>query len=127
MCFINMHRSLNCRVFGWCGDRLLGNWRKKIQNLFTACCIRLPAPRNLNWPVNARSEVDFLIQKEEHIIPIEVKSSENLRSRSLRVYHDHYRPDICIRTSLAGFQKQEWMENIPLYFFHHWLKKGINE
>lgn len=78
-------------------------------------------------PVNARSEVDFLIQKEEHIIPIEVKSSENLRSRSLRVYHDHYRPDICIRTSLAGFQKQEWMENIPLYFFHHWLKKGVNE
>lgn len=72
-------------------------------------------------PENAEAEVDFLIQKNNEVVPIEVKSAENIRSRSLRSYYDRYKPEQCIRTSLAGFQKQEWMQNIPLYFFHQWL------
>lgn len=72
-------------------------------------------------PENADAEVDFLIQKDNQVVPIEVKSAENVRSRSLRSYFDRYHPQVCIRTSLAGFQQQEWMQNIPLYFFHQWL------
>ena len=74
-------------------------------------------------PENADAEIDFLIQKENQVVPIEVKSAENTRSRSLRSYYDKYQPKTCIRTSLAGFKKQDWMENIPLYFFHQWLRK----
>ncbi|MFM9986147.1 MAG: ATP-binding protein [Flavobacteriales bacterium] len=74
-------------------------------------------------PENAQSEVDFVIQKDNLIIPIEVKSATNVKSRSLRVYHDTYQPKICIRTSLAGYQKQNWMENIPLYGFLNWLSR----
>ena len=76
-------------------------------------------------PENAKSEVDFLIQKQNQVVPIEVKSAENLKSRSLRVYYDKYQPTTCIRTSLSGYQKQEWMENIPLYCFHRWLRTEI--
>lgn len=72
-------------------------------------------------PENAEAEIEFLIQKQNQVIPIEVKSAENIRSRSLKSYYDKYQPAICIRTSLAGFKKQEWMQNIPLYFFHQWL------
>ncbi len=74
-------------------------------------------------PENAQSEVDFVIQKDNLIIPIEVKSATNVKSRSLRVYHDKYLPKICIRTSLAGYQKQAWMENIPLYGFLNWVSQ----
>jgi uncharacterized protein len=77
-------------------------------------------------PENAKSEVDFVIQKENLLIPIEVKSKENLKSRSLRVYYDKYHPAICIRTSLSGYQKQSWMQNIPLYGFQQWLSESIN-
>ena len=68
-----------------------------------------------------KSEVDFVIQKDNLIIPIEVKSAENVKSRSLRVYFDKYHPKVCIRTSLSGYQKQEWLQNIPLYGFQQWL------
>jgi len=77
-------------------------------------------------PENAKSEVDFIIQKENQIVPIEVKSAENLKSRSLRLYFDKYQPPVCIRTSLAGYQKQEWMENIPLYSIQNWLKHNLS-
>lgn len=72
-------------------------------------------------PENALSEVDFVIQKDNLIIPIEVKSAENVKSRSLRVYFDKYQPQQCIRTSLSPYQKQDWMQNIPLYGFQNWL------
>jgi predicted AAA+ superfamily ATPase len=76
-------------------------------------------------PVNGKSEVDFVIQKENKVIPIEVKSSENLKSRSLRVYFEKYKPDLIIRTSLAGYKQQDWMQNIPLYGFQAWIGKEV--
>jgi hypothetical protein len=63
------------------------------------------------------------LQKDMRIVPIEVKSGENLRSRSLRVYFDKYQPQECIRTSLAGYQKQDWVKNIPMYLFERWLNR----
>lgn len=72
-------------------------------------------------PENSDAEVDFLIQKNNQIVPIEVKSAENIRSRSLKSYYDKYKPEICVRVSLAGFKKQDWVQNIPLYYFHQWL------
>jgi hypothetical protein len=65
--------------------------------------------------------VDFIIQKSDQIIPIEVKSSENLKSRSLRVYYDKYLPKECIRTSLSPYILQDWMKNIPMYSFQQWV------
>lgn len=76
-------------------------------------------------PENAAAEIDFLVQRENQVVPIEVKSAENIRSRSLRVYYDKYQPSTCIRTSLAGFKKQDWMQNIPLYYFHAWLRRKL--
>ena len=72
-------------------------------------------------PTEGKSEVDFLIQKENRVVPIEVKSAENVRSRSLRVYYDKYHPEECVRTSLSGYIQQDWMKNIPLYLFQQWL------
>jgi len=72
-------------------------------------------------PENGNSEVDFVIQKDNQVIPIEVKSSENLKSRSLRVYYDKYKPYITVRTSLSGFKQQDWMQNIPLFGFQAWV------
>ena len=64
---------------------------------------------------NARSEIDFLVQISGQIIPIEVKSEENLHSKSLRVYCEKFHPPTAIRTSMSDYRKEEWMTNIPLY------------
>jgi predicted AAA+ superfamily ATPase len=60
-------------------------------------------------------EIDFVIQSEERVIPIEVKAEENLRSKSLRSYIEQNPNLKAIRLSMADYQDQEWMVNIPLY------------
>jgi len=66
-------------------------------------------------PENARSEIDFLLQIQGKVIPLEVKAAENLNAKSLRLYHEKYQPELSIRTSLSDYRKQEWMINLPVY------------
>jgi uncharacterized protein len=71
------------------------------------------APRY--WNSGNQAEVDFLIQLKNEIIPIEVKSDENIRSRSLTTYNDLYGPSIRLRFSLRNLKKDEGLLNIPLF------------
>ena len=64
---------------------------------------------------NATAEIDFLIQYQNFIIPIEVKAAENLKAKSLKTYHQKFNPEISIRTSLSDYRKEEWLVNLPLY------------
>ena len=71
-------------------------------------------------------EIDFLVQTDERIIPIEVKAETNVKSKSLRTFvvdeflENHMKG---LRCSMLPYVDQEWMENIPLYsilgFFRH--------
>lgn len=70
---------------------------------------------------NSTSELDFLLQTDERIVPVEVKSGENLRSKSLRTFVEA-RPGLCgVRFSPAPHRDQGWMENVPLYGIGRWL------
>jgi len=61
------------------------------------------------------AEVDFVIQMNGMIVPVEVKAEENLQSKSLKVYREKFNPTLSIRTSMSNFREQEWMVNVPLY------------
>jgi hypothetical protein len=63
----------------------------------------------------SRTEIDFVIQKGENIIPIEVKAEENLKAKSLKSYCDKYKPKLAVRTSMSDYREQDWMTNVPLY------------
>lgn len=60
-------------------------------------------------------ELDFLLQKESKLIPIEVKAEENLRAKSLRLFVQSNPELHGIRFSMSKHRKQDWMTNIPLY------------
>jgi hypothetical protein len=63
------------------------------------------------------AEIDFMIQHESRVIPIEVKAEQNVRARSLSTYITA-NPDLSLkglRISMMGYADQGWMENIPLY------------
>ena len=64
---------------------------------------------------NSTAEVDFVIQNEEEIIPIEVKSGTNIKSVSFKFFCEKYKPAKAIRASLADYKHEEWMINLPLY------------
>jgi len=60
------------------------------------------------------SEIDFIIQKDSRVIPIEVKAEENVRARSLSQFVKDNSGLKGLRVSMKGYVDQEWMENIPL-------------
>lgn len=64
---------------------------------------------------NSSGEIDFVLQSETGIVPLEVKAEENLRARSLRAFCDKYKPESAIRSSMSDFREQDWMTNVPLY------------
>ena len=67
------------------------------------------------WKSGNTAEVDFVVQTENGIIPLEVKSSENVKSHSLGVYRDRYSPTLSVRASLRNLRKDGSLLNIPLY------------
>ena len=60
-------------------------------------------------------EVDFVIDNGEQIIPVEVKAEINLKAKSLKTYCEKFQPEIAVRTSMADYQKEDWLINLPLY------------
>ena len=61
------------------------------------------------------AEVDFVLQRGQSVIPIEVKAEENLKAKSLKTYVEQYQPQQAIRYSMADYREQDWMVNVPLY------------
>ena len=61
------------------------------------------------------AEVDFILQHDSMILPIEVKSGMNIRSKSLSFYRSKYNPCLAIRTSLRNLKFDGKVLNVPLY------------
>ncbi len=64
----------------------------------------------------SKFEIDFIIQNEnDEIIPVEVKSGENLKARSFKLFCEKYKPRTAIRSSPSEYHKEDWMINVPLF------------
>lgn len=74
-------------------------------------------PEKIAYWTNERStsEVDFIVQNNGQIIPIEVKAEINVKSKSFKFFCEKYNPDLALRFSLKGYKEETWMTNIPLY------------
>lgn len=66
-----------------------------------------------------RYEIDYIIQCKNEIIPIEVKSSENINNTSLKIYNEKYNPKIRIRFSMRNLNKDDNLINIPLFMVEY--------
>lgn len=67
------------------------------------------------WESDRGAEVDFVIQREGRLIPIEVKSADNTRAKSLKVYMDTFAPDYAIKLSARNFGFEDGKKTVPLY------------
>ncbi len=67
------------------------------------------------WESNGIAELDFMIQKETHIIPIEVKTSTHTKSKSLNLFIKMYNPKYAIRISEKNFGFENDIKSVPLY------------
>ncbi len=71
------------------------------------------APRY--WRASGAAEVEFLLQRQDDVHPIEVKAGLAVRSRSLRVYRDAFAPKLAVRISRRGLQHRDGLLDVPLY------------
>ena len=71
----------------------------------------------IGYWTNERStaEVDFVIQQKGEVVPIEVKSGENLRSRSFTQFCRTYEPKIAFKASTLPYHGGMEIVNVPLY------------
>lgn len=81
------------------------------QELIASCGVR-----PFYWSADSsRGEIDFLVQRQGRVYPIEVKAEENLRAKSLAAFNQRYEGMHARRFSMSGFRDERWMRNVPLY------------
>jgi predicted AAA+ superfamily ATPase len=99
------------------GSRVFTEFKGSITEQFVLQ--ELKAMQNIDiayWANDAgRAKIDFVIQLDAEIIPIEVKAGINLKAKSLNVYKEKFNPNKMIRTSLADYKKSDNLFDIPLY------------
>ena len=59
--------------------------------------------------------MDFVIRREGKLIPVEVKSADNTKAKSLKVYIDTYKPEYAIKLSSRNFGFEDGKKTVPLY------------
>lgn len=67
------------------------------------------------WESERGAEIDFVIQRDSQIIPIEVKSADNTRAKSLKVYMDAFKPAYAIKLSAKNFGFEDGKKTVPIY------------
>jgi len=70
------------------------------------------------WNSKHSAEMDFVLNLQDGIIPVEVKASDNVRSKSLKVYMEKYQPKYAIRVSARNFGFDNNIKAVPLYAVH---------
>ena len=68
-----------------------------------------------SWESDNTAEVDFLIQKDSHVIPVECKAGNNVKAKSMMVYMEKYEPAYAIRISTRNFGMVNGIKSVPLY------------
>lgn len=65
--------------------------------------------------LNSQAEVDYVIQRGEKIIPVEVKSGKIGKMQSLRLFMNEKQSEYGVRTSLENFGQYDKIRVYPLY------------
>ncbi len=98
------------------GNRLFTEFKGALsENYVLQSLIRQFETHPRYWTSGNKAEIDFLIQHENTIIPIEVKSDTSVTGKSLTLYYKEFQPEIRIRYSLKNLKLDEGLLNIPLF------------
>ena len=71
--------------------------------------------RTYYWESERGAEIDFIIQRDGQLIPIEVKSADNTKAKSLKVYIETFKPAYAIKISARNFGFEDGKKTVPLY------------
>lgn len=108
--------SLNIDIQDILGNNpLLDNFKGGLVENYVFNQMKIYEIHPFYWTSKSDAEVDFIARLKGEIIPIEVKSSTNNRSKSLNVYMDRYHPKYALRISQKNFGFENNIKSLPLY------------
>lgn len=81
--------------------------------------------RTYYWESERGAEIDFVIQRDGQLIPVEVKSADNTKAKSLKVYMDTYKPAYAIKLSAKNFGCDGNKKIVLLFMPHSASEKHI--
>lgn len=82
---------------------------------YVACALRTNGYELLYWESDGTAEVDFLIVKDDCVIPVECKAGNHVKAKSMMIYKGKYAPKYCIRISGRNFGMVDGIKSVPLY------------
>ena len=107
------------------GNRLFEEFKGSLTENYVLQALIASGLQPYYYSFDNRYEIDYLLQYKNEIIPIEVKSSENINNSSLKVYNEKYNPNTRVRFSMRNLNKDDNLINIPLFMIEY-ITKFIN-
>ena len=101
------------------GNKLLEEFKGSFTENYVASVLNYMLDGSPNYYTFDRNEIDFVIQKNNKIVPIEVKSDKSTNHNSLTKYNSINDNDISFRFSLNNLSRDGKIINIPLYFIEY--------
>ena len=106
------------------GDKLFQEFKGALTENYVLQTLVANGLEPYYYTFDNRYEIDFIMQYQNEIIPIEVKAGKSLNNTSLKVYNETHKPNIRIRFSMNNLNKDDNLINIPL-FMAEYVKKFI--
>lgn len=98
------------------GDNLFTEFKGVMaENYVLQSLVRQLGNQHYYWTSGNKAEVEFVLQFEGKIVPIEVKADKNVTAKSLAYYRKSYQPPLSIRLSMLNMRKDDDLLNLPLY------------
>ena len=82
---------------------------------YVAQCFKAKKYRLAYWQSEGKAEVDFVLQIDGKVVPVEVKKGRRNRSKSLGVFIEKYNSEYAIRISKKNFGFENRIKSVPLY------------
>ena len=97
------------------GADALNDFKGGLTENYVCCQLTANGHKSYYWTSSRGAEVDFVVQRLGNIIPIEVKSAENTKAKSLAVFMHAYKPEYSIKLSARNFGFEDGKKTVPLY------------
>lgn len=99
------------------GDELFTEFKGALTEQYVLQQLKTQKGLGIYYYTNDRgsSEIDFIMDDGENVIPVEVKAELNLKAKSFKTYLEKYRPEKAFRISMADYSEHDGFVDVPLY------------
>ncbi len=108
------------------GDSLFTNFKGAMTEQYVLQELLVAGCKPAYWTNDAgNAEVEFVVQGEKDVYPVEAKAGINTQAKSLKVYRKLFSPPFAVRTSLADARDGTDTKDIPLFALAPFIRRAI--